>query len=669
MWALRRSAEGGRGRGRGAGGRIRAIERNESAIGVREPWGEEDVDRRHWSGEYAHEAPVPSDWEQWPSPCKGSEVLVQALEREGVASLFAYPGGASMEIHQAITKSNRLRNVLCRHEQGEVFAAEGYAKSTGNVGCCIATSGPGATNIVTGLADALMDSVPLVAITGQVPRKLIGTDAFQETPIVEISRQITKHNYLVMQPDDIPRIVREAFFLARSGRPGPVLIDIPKDVQQARITPTWDFSFNIAGYMSRLPPPPKDEQLHTVMERIARSERPIIYAGGGCLDASEELNKFAQLIGAPVTQTLMGLGSYPMDAENSLHMLGMHGTVTANTAIDRSDLLLAFGVRFDDRVTGKLEAFAANASIVHVDIDPAEISKNKEAHIPVNSDVKPALARLNTLIKQYGMHNEVDFSRWRAELDEYKAQYPLTYEDADDFIIPQWAIEVLREETNGDAIVSTGVGQHQMWAAQWYGFRQPRSWITSGGLGAMGVGLPFAMGAAAANPSTPVVDIDGDGSFVMNIQELATCKVHNLPVKVLVLNNQYLGMVVQWEDRFYQANHAHTYLGSPEQEWEDTGSEEDVYPDFVACALSFGVPSKRVQKREELRDSIREMLETEGPYVLDVMVPHVEHVLPMVPSGGTVQDTILDGDGRTLGDGARKNAEHNKNGNCDGKPS
>lgn len=543
-----------------------------------------EPDRSGWSGNYSTEAPVPSDWTQWEVPCKGSEVIVQALEREGVDKLFAYPGGASMEIHQAITKSQRMQNVLCRHEQGEIFAAEGYAKSTGKVGVCIATSGPGATNIVTGLADALMDSVPVVAITGQVPRKLIGTDAFQETPIIEISRQITKHNYLVMDPNDIPRVVREAFFLAKSGRPGPVLIDVPKDVQQTKVVPEWNFSMGLAGYLSRLPKQPSDADLNAVMERIARSERPVIYAGGGCIDAAEELRDFAELIGAPITQTLMGLGSYPVDSEQSLQMLGMHGAVTANYAVDRSDLLLAFGVRFDDRVTGKLEAFAQHASIVHIDIDPAEISKNKEAHVPICSDVKPALSRLNALIRQYGLHQEVDFSQWLQELREHQREYPLTYDDIDQFIAPQWAIEVLHEETDGQAIVSTGVGQHQMWAAQWYPFRQPRSWLTSGGLGAMGVGLPFAMGAAAANPDQPVVDIDGDGSFVMNIQELATCKTHGLPVKVLILNNQYLGMVVQWEDRFYQANHAHTYLGQPDNEWEETQRDEDVYPDFVASA-------------------------------------------------------------------------------------
>ena len=460
-----------------------------------------------------------------------------------------------MEIHQSLTKSKTgVRNVLCRHEQGEVFAAEGYAKCTGKVGVCIATSGPGATNLVTGLADALLDSVPMVAITGQVPRRMIGTDAFQETPTVEITRQITKHNYLVMDVNDIPRIVREAFFLASSGRPGPVLIDIPKDVQQQMSIPYWGPKVSLNGYLSRLPSPPSHPQMERVLDMIKDAKRPVVYAGGGCLDAAPELKEFIESTGIPITNTLMGLGCYPASDELCLDMLGMHGAVYANYAVDSADLLLAFGVRFDDRVTGKLEAFAARASIVHIDIDPAEIGKNKEAHCPVFSNIKPALRTLNSIIR--ADKPELDFSEWRADIAKQRAKFPFAYTETDDYIVPQHAVELLCEMTQGKAVVSTGVGQHQMWAAQHYKFDEPRNWLTSGGLGSMGFGLPAAIGAAAARPDAVVVDIDGDGSFVMNIQELATLHAENLPVKMFVLNNQHLGMVGS-EDRFYGSNRGH----------------------------------------------------------------------------------------------------------------
>lgn len=565
-------------------------------------------------------------------------------------TLFAYPGGASMEIHQALTRSATIRNILCRHEQGEIFAAEGYAKVTGRVGVCIATSGPGATNLVTGLADALLDSVPLVAITGQVPRKLIGTDGFQETPIVEVTRQITKHNYLVMDINDIPRIVKEAFYLAHSGRPGPVLIDVPKDIQQALATPDWDTPMNLSGYMSRLPPRPEQAKVEAIVEALRSAKKPILYVGGGCVDAAEELKEFVRLTGIPVAQTLMGLGSFPEQDPLALQMLGMHGTVFANYAINEADLLLAFGVRFDDRVTGKLEAFAARARIVHVDIDPAEIHKNKEAHIAVCSDAKQTLKALNTLLAAEPLPSGT-FQPWVTEVDAVRAEHPQGYPARDDVILPQWAIEVLYEETKGDAIVTTGVGQHQMWAAQFYKFREPRRWVTSGGLGSMGFGLPSALGAAAAfdgrngRPKKIVVDIDGDGSFVMNCQELATAAVEQLETKCFILNNQHLGMVVQWEDRFYKANRAHTYLGRKESEWHVTKDVKDIFPDFVKMAEAFGVPGKRVFHPSELRPAIQEMLATPGPYLLDVMVPHIQHVLPMIPGGGSFNDIITKGDG------------------------
>uniref|UniRef100_A0A1D2AGP4 Acetolactate synthase n=1 Tax=Auxenochlorella protothecoides TaxID=3075 RepID=A0A1D2AGP4_AUXPR len=600
--------------------------------------------------------PAPTPLKDWvdrfgDAPRKGSDILVQALEREGVDVLFAYPGGASMEIHQALTRSDSIRNILCRHEQGEIFAAEGYAKVSGRVGVCIATSGPGATNLVTGLADALLDSVPLVAITGQVPRKLIGSDGFQETPIVEVTRQITKHNYLVMDVNDIPRVVKEAFYLARSGRPGPVLVDVPKDLQQTLAVPDWDAPMALGSYTGRLPPAPRAEPLAAVLEAVRAARRPVLYVGGGCLDAAAELAEFVAATGIPVAQTLMGLGAFSEEDPLALHMLGMHGTVYANYAVNDADLLIALGVRFDDRVTGKLEAFAARARVVHIDIDPAEISKNKEAHIPVCADVKPALALLNRMLRAAPV-DRTQFAPWVEALEAKRAEFPLRYPtDRDDLIMPQRAIEMLYEETAGDAIVTTGVGQHQMWAAQFYKFKEPRRWVTSGGLGSMGFGLPSALGAAAAfdgkdgRPKKVVVDIDGDGSFVMNCQELATAAVEGLETKCFILNNQHLGMVMQWEDRFYKANRAHTYLGRKEAEYHVTKDLGDIYPDFVTLAKAFNIPARRVIDPKELRSAIREMLDTPGPFLLDIIVPHIQHVLPMIPGGGSFKESITEGDG------------------------
>ncbi|KAI3785871.1 hypothetical protein L1987_44997 [Smallanthus sonchifolius] len=572
-------------------------------------------------------------------PRKGADVLVEALEREGVTDVFAYPGGASMEIHQALTRSNTIRNVLPRHEQGGVFAAEGYARASGLPGVCIATSGPGATNLVSGLADALLDSVPMVAITGQVPRRMIGTDAFQETPIVEVTRSITKHNYLVLDVEDIPRIVREAFYLAFSGRPGPVLIDIPKDIQQQLVVPKWDEPMRLPGYLSRLPKAQNDGHFEQIVRLITESKKPVLYVGGGCLNSGDELRRFVELTGIPVASTLMGLGAYPASSDLSLQMLGMHGTVYANYAVDKSDLLLAFGVRFDDRVTGKLEAFASRAKIVHIDIDSAEIGKNKQPHVSVCGDIKIALQGLNKILEGRGSMNNLDFSNWRKELDEQKVKHPLSFKTFGEAIPPQYAIQVLDELTGGNAIISTGVGQHQMWAAQFYKYNKPRQWLTSGGLGAMGFGLPAAIGAAVARPDAVVVDIDGDGSFMMNVQELATIRVENLPVKILLLNNQHLGMVVQWEDRFYKANRAHTYLGNPSK-------ESEIFPNMLKFAEACDIPAARVTRKADLRAAIQKMLDTPGPYLLDVIVPHQEHVLPMIPAGGGFSDVITEGDGR-----------------------
>ncbi|XP_040987181.1 acetolactate synthase 2, chloroplastic [Juglans microcarpa x Juglans regia] len=573
-------------------------------------------------------------------PRKGADVLVEALERLGVNTVFAYPGGASMEIHQALTRSSIIRNVLPRHEQGGVFAAEGYARSSGLPGVCIATSGPGATNLVSGLADALLDSVPLVAITGQVPRRMIGTDAFQETPIVEVTRSITKHNYLVLNVEDIPRIVSEAYYLATSGRPGPVLIDIPKDIQQQLVVPNWNQPIGLAGYTSRLPKAPSEVHLEQIVRLVSESRKPVLYVGGGCLNSSEELRRFVELTGIPVASTLMGLGAFPLSDELSLQMLGMHGTVYANYAVDKSDLLLAFGVRFDDRVTGKLEAFASRAKIVHIDIDPAEIGKNKQPHVSICSDLRLALEGMNQILEGKRHKLNLDFSAWREELKEQKVKYPLSFKTFGEAIPPQYAIQVLDELTDGNAIISTGVGQHQMWAAQFYNYKKPRHWLTSGGLGAMGFGLPAAIGAAVANPDAVVVDIDGDGSFIMNVQELATIRVENLPVKIMLLNNQHLGMVVQWEDRFYKANRAHTYLGDPSR-------ESEIFPNMLKFAEACDIPAARVTKKGDVRAAIQKMLDTPGPYLLDVIVPHQEHVLPMIPSGGAFKDVIVEGDGRS----------------------
>ena len=574
--------------------------------------------------------------------------------------MFAYPGGASMPLHQALRKyRDKIRTILPRHEQGGGFAAQGISRTTDQVGLCMATSGPGATNLVTAIADAKMDSVPLVAITGQVPQKVIGSDAFQETPIVEVCRAVTKHHYMITaaDPDDpesvlealrsIPRIVKEAYFLAKTGRPGPVLIDFPKNIQLATTDQPIDFDppMNLPGYH---PERRKvaDEQIKQVIAAIRRSKRPILYVGGGCINsgAAEELTKFAKQSNIPVTMTAMGLGAFPGDDPQSLHMLGMHGTVYSNYAINEADLLLALGVRFDDRVTGKLEEFARHGKIVHVDVDPAELHKNKEAHIPIIADVKVFLERLNAAFTDEDIP---DTASWWGVIDGWRQQHPMRYKEQGDFIVPQYAIEELwRQTIDRDPYVAVGVGQHQMFAAQWFKFRKPRRWLSSSGLGTMGFGLPAAMGVQAAHPDALVFDIDGDGSILMNIQELATLHCENLPVKILLLNNQHLGMVVQWEDRFMEGRRAHTYLGPvhhPEALGEGSGSHyEETYPNFVKLAESFGIKSQQVRSKAALSDAIKAMVEHDGPYLLDVVCPYQEHVLPMIPSGGTVRDIITE---------------------------
>jgi acetolactate synthase-1/2/3 large subunit len=574
-------------------------------------------------------------------PMTGADILVESLVRHNVSVVFAYPGGASMPIHQALTRyEKRIRTILPRHEQGGGFAAQGYARSTGKVGVCVATSGPGATNFVTCLADAKMDSIPIIAITGQVSTPVIGSDAFQETPIVESCRGITKHHYLVTQTEDIARVMREAFHIASTGRPGPVIVDLPKDVQLRSVVPDFDAPMNLPGY--RPERHATADELAGVLDYIRKCRKPIIYGGGGLIHAgaAAELRKFAESTGIPVALTLHGLGAFPADHYLCLQMLGMHGTVYSNYAINEADLLLALGVRFDDRVTGKISEFAKHGKIVHIDIDPSELNKNKPAHLPIVSDVKAALAGLNQALTREENCDLVAGGRyadWLEQIDEWRATEPLKFEERSDVILPQYAIRRLYEilDARGqakDAIVTTGVGQHQMWAAQFFPFNAPRTWITSGGLGTMGFGLPAAMGCASVHPGRLVIDIDGDGSFLMNVQELATCFVEKLPVKVLLLNNQHLGMVVQWEDRFFASNRGHTYLGA--------GPDEAPYPDFVKLAEGFRVGARRVSSPDDFDDAVIAMIESDGPYVLEVMVPHQEHVLPMIPSGMTVRDII-----------------------------
>ncbi|HRE99900.1 MAG TPA: biosynthetic-type acetolactate synthase large subunit [Pirellulaceae bacterium] len=577
----------------------------------------------------------------------GADILVKSLVDHGVEVIFAYPGGCSMPLHQALTRyAGKIRTILPRHEQGGAFAAQGYSRSTGKPGVVMATSGPGATNLVTAIADAKLDSIPLIAITGQVPTKVIGTDAFQETPIVEVCRGITKHHYLVTDVRDLPRIMKEAFHIATTGRPGPVLIDMPKDVQLTDIEVDWDPPMDLPGYRAE-PPKARPEQIRQIAAAIKLARRPILYVGGGVIasGASDEVRELVRQTGIPVAMTVMGLGAFPSDDPLSLDMLGMHGSVYANYAVRDCDLLIALGVRFDDRVTGKVEAFAKHAKIVHIDIDPSELNKNKEAHIGVVSDVRFALQELNRIVEA-----PEDIRAWTRQCLVWKEAYPFRYDESFDGILQQHAIRALARLTKQrDTYVTVGVGQHQMWAAQFFPFSRPRTWLSSSGLGTMGFGLPSAMGVQAAHPDALVIDIDGDGSFQMNIQELATCYCEKLPVKVLLLNNQHLGMVVQWEDRFMGSNRAHTYLGPIDhEEASGIGNRNphafacDRYPDFVSIAKGYGCGAATVSRKSDLESALTEMIEYPGPFVLDVQVPYQEHVLPMIPSGMTVDDMILE---------------------------
>ncbi len=611
--------------------------------------------------------PTAADGETGPL-MQGNEIIVAALERAGVDTIFAYPGGASMEIHQALTRSKRIRTILPRHEQGGAFAAEGYARATGKAGVCMATSGPGATNLVTGIADASLDSVPMVAITGQVPHALIGRNAFQETDMFGITLPIVKHSYLVTDVNDIPRIIVDAFHIAQTGRPGPVVIDIPKNVQQQKTVPVFPRRPDVRGYE----PDQRadDAALEQVLALIAKAERPVLYVGGGIItgNASRELLAFVEATQIPVATTLMGCGAFPEHHPLSLRWLGMHGAAFANWAVNGelrkeklsdgseqvvkvapgADLLLAFGVRFDDRVTGNVAKFCEGGTLVHIDIDASELNKNKPVQYPIVGDIRHALQRMNELLKRRPLRKR--FTAWHRQIARWKERAPFHYRvtdevlesqhmrdhmggRADQVILPQMAIQVLHELTEGEAIITTGVGQHQMWAAQYYPCKYPRQLLTSAGLGSMGFGFPAALGAKVARPDRHVIDIDGDGSFLMNVQELATAHIESIAAKAMILNNQHLGMVVQWEDRFYAGRRGHTYLGDPDK-------PKEIYPDFVAVAKSFNVPAERVMFKRDLRGAIQRMLDSEEPYILDVITPYTEHVLPFIPANRTVAEMI-----------------------------
>ncbi len=569
---------------------------------------------------------------------KGAEILIDCLIKEGVEHMFGIPGGAVIDICHLLNRAP-IHFILTRHEQGAAHAADGYARSTGRVGVCFATSGPGATNLVTGIATAYMDSVPVVAITGQVPTPMIGNDAFQEADVTGITRPITKHNYLVRNVDELPGVIKEAFYIARTGRPGPVLVDIPKDVQQKGTSSRYPSSVDLPGYK----PTQKGhiKQIRKVAEAIKKSKKPLIYAGGGVIisGASNELLELVQKGGIPVTTTLMGLGAFPETHELSLKMLGMHGTRYANMAVMESDLLIAIGARFDDRITGKLSEFAPHATVVHIDIDPSSISKNVTVHIPVVGDAREVLLELNKIVEK------ADSEEWLREVKEWKERYPLTYQQSKNGRVkPQHVVEEIYRATEGKAIVCTEVGQNQMWAAQFYKYTIPRQFLSSGGLGTMGYGFPAAIGAQVGNPDRVVFDIAGDGSIQMNIQELATAVLNKLPVKVAILNNQYLGMVRQWQGLFYEKNYAFTCLAMRvecDRQCSDPRKECPVYtPDFVKLAESYGAVGMRIERPEDVREAVEEAIRTPNTVVMDFRVEKEENVWPMVPAGAAINEMI-----------------------------
>ena len=562
----------------------------------------------------------------------GAKILVECLKREKVKDIFGYPGGAVIPIFDVLYDEKDINLYLVRHEQASAHNADGYSRSTGKVGVCLATSGPGATNLITGLATAYMDSIPVVAITGQVPTSAIGSDAFQEADTTGISRPVTKHNYLVEDVKELPRIVREAFYIASTGRPGPVLIDMPKDVQNAKTEFVWPEQVDIPSYKPTIKP--HIGQIKKAAEMIEAAKKPIIYFGGGVMlsNADAEICELVKKTEIPVTTTLMGLGAYPADYDDPLYlgMLGMHGTVYANYAISHADLIIAVGSRFDDRVTGKLDEFAPYAKIIHIDIDPASISKTVKVDVPIVGDVKEVLEELNKIVKKAQIND------WHEQIAEWKEAYPLNYKDSSEIIKPQSIVKKLDKLTEHNAIVVGDVGQHQMWLAQYYLFQKSRYWLTSGGLGTMGYALPAAIGAKVANPEKPVVCVAGDGSFQMNIQELATVRSHDIPVKMIIVNNMYLGMVRQWQQLFYDNRYSAVLLGK-EKNHSWTG---DYYPDFVKLSEAYGIPAKRVADPAKLEAALKEMMETDGPFLLDILVDKEENVFPMVPAGAALTQVI-----------------------------
>ncbi|MQL51292.1 biosynthetic-type acetolactate synthase large subunit [Desulfofundulus thermobenzoicus] len=540
----------------------------------------------------------------------GAQIFVDSLLEQGVDTIFGYPGGAVLPIYDALYDSD-IRHILTRHEQGAAHAADGYARASGRPGVCLATSGPGATNLVTGIANAYMDSIPLVAFTGQVVTSQLGKDSFQEADITGITLPITKHNYIVKDVRDLARVIREAFYIASTGRPGPVLVDIPKDVSSGEVEHEDPGPVNLPGYRPVLEPPA--EQLNRAAEAIARAERPVIYAGGGVVysGAHQELRRFAELILAPVATTLMGLGGFPGDHPLALGMLGMHGSKYANYAICESDLLIAVGVRFDDRVTGKLECFAPQAKILHIDIDPAEIGKNVRVDIPLVGDVKRVLSALIDRLEARLP------GAWQEKINTWKKEYPITYEE-NGHLKPQQVIREIYRVTGGQARITTEVGQHQMWAAHYYTYTRPRTFISSGGLGTMGFGLPAAIGVQVACPEETVFDIAGDGSIQMNIQELATAVNYSLPVKVAIMDNGYLGMVRQWQELFYNRRYSYTEL---------------INPDFVKLAEAYGATGIRVEKPADVAPALEQAMASAKPVLIDFIIEREENVLPFVPPG------------------------------------
>lgn len=548
----------------------------------------------------------------------GAQTLVQCLKEQGVDTIFGYPGGQVIPIYDALYDSD-INHILTRHEQGAAHAADGYARASGKVGVCLATSGPGATNLVTGIANAYMDSVPMVAFTGQVPTPLLGRDTFQEVDITGITLPVTKHNYMVKDISELARTVKEAFHLASTGRPGPVLVDIPSDVSrsEADYDPS-DVDMSLPGYHPVLEG--TEEQVNKAVRLIMESERPVIYSGGGIISsgAHEELRQLAEMLVAPVTSTLMGLGGFPGDHPLFLGMLGMHGSKYANYAICECDLLIALGARFDDRVTGKADVFAPNAKIIHVDIDPAEINKNVRVHISIPGDVK-------TILRQLLLRLQAKLpGAWQDKIDEWKKEYPINFEE-NGRLKPQQAIRGIYHATGGNARITTEVGQHQMWAAHYYTFTRPRTFISSGGLGTMGYGFPAAIGVQVACPGETVFDIAGDGSIQMNIQELATAVNYDLPVNVAILNNGFLGMVRQWQELFWNRRYSHTELFNP---------------DFVKLAEAYGAEGLRVNKQSQLAPALEQAIASSKPVMIDFVIEREENVLPMVPPGGTLNNML-----------------------------